>query len=81
MNRPSDLDARLSAWLEEGPTNGPDEVLSRTFARARSTRQDRVWLYRLTHPTRSQPMNTLFKFAVVAALSFRTELARRRLLA
>ena len=42
MNRrPSDVDARLIAWLEEGPSNGPEEVLSRTFARARSTRQDR----------------------------------------
>ena len=69
MNRPSDVETRLTAWLEEGPSSGPEEVLSRTFARTRSTRQDRVWLYRLTHPTRSQPMNTLFKFAVVAALA------------
>ena len=69
MNRPSDVETRLTAWLEEGPSSGPEEVLSRTFARTRSTRQDRVWLYLLTHPTRSQPMNTLFKFAVVAALA------------
>ena len=69
MNRPSDLDARLTAWLEEGPTSGPDEVLSKTFARARSTRQDRVWLHRLTHPTRFQPMNAMLKIARVVAIA------------
>ena len=69
MNRrPSDIDARLAAWLEEGPTSGPEEVLSRTFARARSTRQDRVWLHRLTLPTRSHAMNTTLKFATIAVL-------------
>ena len=69
MNRrPSDIDARLAAWLEEGPTSGPEEVLSRTFARARSTRQDRVWLHRLTLPMRSHAMNTTLKFATIAVL-------------
>jgi hypothetical protein len=68
MNRrPSDIDARLVAWLEEGPTSGPEEVLSRTFARARSTRQDRVWLDRLTKPTRFHAMNSMLKVAAVAA--------------
>jgi WD40 repeat protein len=66
--RPSDIDARLAAWLEEGPTSGPEEVLSRTFARARSTRQDRVRLRRLTHPTRSQTMNSMLKVAAVVAI-------------
>jgi hypothetical protein len=70
MNRrPSDLDARLSAWLEEGPTSGPPELLSRTFARARSTRQDRVGLRRLTQPMRFQTMNTVLKFAAVAVFA------------
>ena len=70
MNRrPSDVDARLIAWLEEGPTSGPEEVLSRTFARARSTRQDRVRLHRLTQPTRFQPMNSMLKVAAVAVLA------------
>ncbi len=70
MNRrPADFDARLAAWLEEGPTSGPEEVLSRTFARARSTRQDRVWLHRLTQPTRFQAMNTMLKVAAVAAFA------------
>ena len=70
MNRrPSDIDARLSAWLEEGPTSGPEEVLSRTFARARSTRQDRARLHRLTQPTRSYAMNSMLKVAAVAALA------------
>ena len=70
MNRrPSDVDARLMAWLEEGPTSGPEEVLSRTFARARSTRQDRVWLRRLTQPTRFHAMNSMLKVAAVAAFA------------
>src|SRR5688572_231424 len=70
MNRhPSDVDARLIAWLEEGPSSGPEEVLSRTFARARSTRQDRVWLHRLTQPTRFHAMNGMLKVAAVAAFA------------
>jgi hypothetical protein len=70
MNRrPSDIDPRLAAWLEEGPSTGPEEVLSRTFARARSTRQDRVWLHRLTQPTRFLAMNSMLKVAVVAVFA------------
>jgi hypothetical protein len=69
MNRPSDIDARLSAWLEEGPTSGPEGVLSRTFARARSTRQDRGRLDRLTSPLRFQPMYTTLKITAVAVLA------------
>ena len=69
MHRPSDLDARLSAWLEEGPTSGPDEVLSRTFARARSTRQDRVRLPYLIPHTRFRTMNGMLKIAAVAILA------------
>ena len=70
MNRPSDLDARLCAWLEEGPTNGPDEVLSRTFARARSTHQDRAWLPYLIPHTRFPMMNSTLKVAAMAVLAF-----------
>ena len=70
MNRrPSDVDARLAAWLEEGPTSGPDEVLSRTFARARSTRQDRVWLDRIPQPTRFQMMSATISLTAVAVLA------------
>jgi hypothetical protein len=70
MNRrPSDVDARLIAWLEEGSSSGPDEVLSRAFARARSTRQDRVWLHRLIQPTRSYAMNSMLKVAAVAVFT------------
>jgi hypothetical protein len=70
MNRPPDLDTRLAAWFEEGPTSGPDGLLPSAFARARSTRQDRVWLPRLTHPTRTRSMNNLLKVAAVAILAF-----------
>ena len=69
MNRPSDPDARLTAWLEEGPTSGPEQVLSNAFARARSMRQDRVWLDRLTHPTRFRSMNSMLKLAAAAILA------------
>ena len=66
---PSAFEARLATWLEEGPTSGPDELLSRTFARARSTRQDRVGLQRLTQPTRSNIMNSTLKFAAVGVFA------------
>ena len=66
---PSDVEARLATWLEEGPTSGPDELLSRTFARARSTRQQRVWRHRLLQPTRSSLMNSALKFTAVAVLA------------
>lgn len=75
MNRPpsdpptSDIEARLATWLEEGPTSGPDEVLSSTFARARSTRQDRVWLDRFTRRKRFLTMNSTLKIAAVAAFA------------
>jgi hypothetical protein len=69
IHRPSDLDARLAAWLEEGPSSGPDEVLSRTFARARSTQQVRGSLHRLTHHLRFQPMNAMIKIAAVAVIA------------
>ena len=70
MNRrPSEVDARLIAWLEEGPSNGPEEVLSKTFARARSTRQDRARLHRLTQPTRFHAMNSMLKIAAVAVFA------------
>jgi sugar lactone lactonase YvrE len=47
MSRPRDPDARLAAWLEEGPTSGPDDGLSNVHARARSTRQRPDWLVTL----------------------------------
>ncbi len=69
MHRPSELDTRLAAWLEEGPTTGPDEVLSRTFARARSTRQVRDRFHLPTSRLRFQPMNAVFKIAAVALIA------------
>ncbi len=65
----SDFETRLTSWLEDGPTSGPDELLSRTFARARSTPQHRTWSHRLNHPTRSSLMNSALKFAAVAAIA------------
>ena len=47
----SDPDARLTAWLEDGPRSGPDDVLSNVLARARSTRQRPVWLIQLKGDT------------------------------
>ena len=69
MHRPSELDTRLAAWLEEGPTTGPDEVLSRTFARARSTRQVRDRFHLPTSRLRFQPMNAVLKIAAVALIA------------
>jgi hypothetical protein len=65
----SDVEARLATWLEEGPTSGPDELLSRTFARTRSTPQQRVWRHRLLQPTRSSLMNTTLKFAAIGIVA------------
>ena len=47
MNQPRDPEARLAAWLEEGPTSGPDEGVSNVQARVRSTRQRPEWLVTL----------------------------------
>jgi len=47
MSLPRDPEARLAAWLEEGPISGPDEGLSNVQARARSTRQRPDWLVTL----------------------------------
>jgi Tol biopolymer transport system component len=43
MNRPSSFESRLDAWLEEGPTTGPDDLLADVHARARSVRQRPGW--------------------------------------
>jgi hypothetical protein len=69
MNRPSDVDVTLLAWLREGPSSGPDEVLSSAVARTRTTRQDRAWLPDIALPARFQPMNQAFKLAAVAAFA------------
>jgi hypothetical protein len=73
--RPSDFDARLAAWLEEGPTSGPEEVLSKAFARARSMRQDRVWLRRIPLPMRFQTMKPMITFTAAAAVALAVALA------
>jgi hypothetical protein len=64
-----EVDARLSAWLDRGPSRGPDEVLSRALAHTRSTRQDRVWLGRIPQPSRFQIMNASITLTAVAVLA------------
>ena len=66
MNRPPDVDARLVAWLDEGTTTGPEDLLLSVFERTRLSHQDRVWLDPLTRPMRFRRMNTILKAAVVA---------------
>ena len=51
MTRPSSTDSRLAAWLEDGPTSGPDDALADALARVRSTRQRPGWLDLLTGDT------------------------------
>ncbi len=43
MNRPSSLEDRLDAFLEEGPSTGPVDLLATAHARARSVRQRPAW--------------------------------------
>jgi len=57
MNRPSSSDSRLAAWLEEGPTSGPNDALADALARVRSTRQRPGWLERL----KGDPMETTWR--------------------
>ncbi len=47
MSRLRDPDARLEAWLQEGPNSGPDDGLWNVRARVRSTRQRPGWLVTL----------------------------------
>jgi hypothetical protein len=63
-----ELDPGLVAWLADGPTSGPGEVLSSTLARARTTRQDRRPPWRIPTAMRSQVMSTLMKLAAVTAI-------------
>jgi hypothetical protein len=71
MNRhPPEVDAGLAAWLDEGPSRGPEKVLTNALARVRSTRQDRVWLDRFPQPTRFQAMSTMITLGAIAALAF-----------
>jgi len=57
MNRPSSFEGRLDAYLEEGPTSGPDDLLTSAHARARSTRRRPAWLLAL----RGTPMDTTWR--------------------
>jgi len=57
MNRPSSIEDRLSAFLEEGPSSGPDDLLAAAHARARSTRQRPVWRLALE----GDPMETTWR--------------------
>jgi Tol biopolymer transport system component len=66
MNRPSWTESRLTAWLEEGPTSGPDAGLAEALARVRSTRQRPAWLERLTGDT----MDTTWRALPVPSARF-----------
>lgn len=56
-DRPPMSDRRLRAWLEDGPTSGPDDGLSNALARTRSTRQRPGWLAGI----RGDPMDTTWR--------------------
>ncbi|MFN8619651.1 MAG: hypothetical protein U0869_02740 [Chloroflexota bacterium] len=56
-DRPPMSDSRLDAWLEDGPTSGPDDGLSNALARTRSTRQRPGWLVDI----RGDPMETTWR--------------------
>ena len=75
MNRPSSFDARLTAWLEEGPTTGPDDLLADVHARARSVRQRPGWWLALKGDTmtttwraRPAPFSGRLAFILLTAL-------------
>ena len=75
MNRPSPFDARLTAWLEEGPTTGPDDLLADVHARARSVRQRPGWWLALKGDTmtttwraRPAPFSGRLAFILLTAL-------------
>ena len=75
MNRPSSFDARLNAWLEEGPTTGPDDLLADVHARARSVRQRPGWWLALkgdsmttTWRARPAPFSGRLAFILLTAL-------------
>jgi Tol biopolymer transport system component len=56
-DRPSSAEQRLAAWLAEGPTSGPDDLLVSAQARARSTRQRPAWW----PISRGDPMETTWR--------------------
>lgn len=74
MNRPSTIDDRLTAWLDEGPSTGPDDLLTAAHARARSMRQRPGWLLALKGETmdttwRARPVLTVrIAFAMLTLL-------------
>ena len=74
MNRPHDPEARLAAWLEQGPTSGPDDGLSSALARAHSTHQRPRWLVTLRGGTmettwRARPVfTTRLAFALLITM-------------
>src|SRR5262249_56700001 len=47
MRRPTPIDSRLYAWLQEGPSSGPDDGLADALARVHSVHQRPAWLARL----------------------------------
>lgn len=72
--RPSSAESRLNAWLDEGPTSGPDDVLAAAHARARSTRQTPGWWLRLRGRTmettwRARPMPGMGRLGLALLLT------------
>lgn len=57
MNRTSSTEDRLTVFLTDGPTSGPDDLLASAHARARSTRQRPAWRLRL----QGDPMETTWR--------------------
>ncbi len=51
----------LHAWLEQGPEQGPSEVLARALARTRTTSQRPAW----TYPERWIPVQLTMARAMV----------------
>jgi Tol biopolymer transport system component len=68
MNRPSSFEHGLAAWLEEGPSSGPDDLLVGAHARARSTRQRPAWWLRLTGGTMETTLRARPAFSVGVTL-------------
>lgn len=65
MTTPRDPDAILSAWLEEGPDQLPDATRRAIAVSTRTTRQTR---HAMRVPWRINPMSSLARLALAAAV-------------
>lgn len=62
MNQRSDIDRVLRHWMDDGPSTMPDRIVDVVADRISVEHQRRSW-----PPFRRLPMNSLLKFAAVAA--------------